>query len=123
MDKPNMDLDGWSLCLTGEPFTFKNFSDMTDAEKMPGTQGHTAKDCGTKGTKKGSPVNAWNQWKYQTPSSTHDEKAPPYLKTHYLKHKSKFDKRYAERHTVWFVGSHDGESAAHSTWEHCADYA
>ena len=113
-----MDLDGWSLCLTSEPFTFKNFADMTNAEKMPKTQWDTAKNCSTHGTKKGSPVTAWNQWKFQMDAAS----APKYIKNNYFKHKSLYEKAYAARYTAWFVGSHDGESAAHSTWEHCADY-
>ena len=106
---------------------------MTDAEKMPGTIGFTTTDGDDKSEGRGpmpcvfhgddaKKTTAWNQWKYQTPSSKNDEKAPNYLKKHYLNHRSKFEKRYAERHTVWFVGSHDGESAARSTWQHCADY-
>merc|ERR1711924_330565 len=113
----------------GEPFSFVDFSHMAENQKMKVTTKEqirwrnrdidkTDDSCVYHGTKDPKKKTYWNQWKFQMDADS----APKYIKDNYFKHKSLYEKAYAARYTAWFVGSHDGESAAKSTWEHCADY-
>jgi len=115
----DMNLDAWSNCSIDEPYRFMPFQDMDDAKKMPVTLGTNDTSCYSGA----NPHVKWWSWKYQAKidESLTARHKPAYLLDNYFANQDYYNRRYAERHTVWLVGTHDGESVTFPGRDHCAD--
>merc|ERR1719265_40761 len=115
-----MDLEAWAACEIQKPYVFADFHGMTDEQKMVGpTQGLEEWNC----TSGDNPAIPWWSYKFQSKmdSALTTRHKPAYLIDGYFSDPDMYDERYADRHTVWFVGTHDGEGVTHPAREHCAD--
>jgi len=104
-DLRECNLTAWADCITRRRYAFEDFRALPP-QRWFGATAFTADNCYNNESLGSGLRHRWDSWKWQ-PRQTEGQHNR-YLAA-YLQDREAFNRRYAARRTVWFVGTRDGQ--------------